>query len=137
MQQQFPGWSAPQPAMPPVTPGPPPGGPGPAPRRRGRRLLIVGLVAVVLGIGVVVVVLAITGASRPPVLDGRAVEGGVAQILAEYGTATPESITCPDGQEVRPGATFECTARTKLGMAKPIRIEVTSNAGDYLVGKPG
>lgn len=145
--QQYPyGWPPPQQGASPRPPAPhgappPPSPPPPqpqAPRRRGRRLVIAGLTAAGLGASAVAGVTVVVGLmDQVPVLDGRAVETGVKQVLAEYGTATPESITCPDGQEVRPGATFTCSVRNKLGLAKPVRIEITSAAGDYLVGKPG
>lgn len=141
MQQQYPGWRpSPPPTAPPPAPGPPAAAsPAPAPRRRGRRLLIGGLVvaglAVAAGFGVQALVASSTAA---PLLDGRALERGVEQILVdEYGLARPEWITCPDGQPVHTDAVFDCTTRSKLGLTKPVKIKITTPAGDYMVGKPG
>ena len=44
-------------------------------------------------------------------------------------------VRCPDGERVRPGVAFECTA-TVDGRPQQVPVDVTDENGAYEVGQP-
>ena len=69
------------------------------------------------------------------VLDASAVQSGVQQVLSQDYDLEVQSVTCPDGQQVVPDATFECTAIVD-GDQVSVPIKITSADGNYEVGRP-
>jgi Domain of unknown function (DUF4333) len=55
-------------------------------------------------------------------------------LTQDYGLEV-ESVTCPDAQEVAVDNTFECTAVVD-GEPVPVQIRITSEDGNYEVGRP-
>lgn len=98
-------------------------------------LLVVGVVVIA---GVVVAVLAFTGALGKTTFDNTAVQDGVKKILTEnYNVPADKvgAVSCPAGQEVKAGATFTCTA-TIDGQARQVTITIKNKDGEYEVGQP-
>jgi uncharacterized protein DUF4333 len=94
-------------------------------------------------VAVVVVVLAAVGVLGfvtpgffvTKVFDATAVQQGVQKILSDNYQVTATAVTCPQNVKVASGASFECQA-TVDGAQKKVPITVTSNSGDYQVGRP-
>ena len=109
----------------------------PAPGGSTNRLpMIIGAVAVVLVLAVVGVLGFISpGFFNSRVLDAAAVQDGVRQVLTQDYGLEVESVTCPEGTEVVTDATFECTAVVD-GEQVAVPIRITSNDGNYEVGRP-
>lgn len=101
-------------------------------------------VALWIGIGVLAVVVAAVaflGFVAPgwfveKTFDSSAMETGIEGILIDqYRIAGVTGVSCPGGQKVEVGNTFDCTA-TIGSEQKSIPIKVTSEDGNYEVGKP-
>lgn len=97
-----------------------------------------------VGVGVlalIVVVIGVLGFVAPgwfntTVFDQSAMQAGVEKILREqYQIPDVQGVSCPDGQEVEVGNTFDCTAII-AGEQRAVPITVTGNDGKYEVGKP-
>ena len=56
-------------------------------------------------------------------------------LTNDYGLTGIEQVTCGDGNKVSAGTTFECRA-TVAGEPVAVPIRVTTDAGDYEVGRP-
>ena len=98
--------------------------------------LIIGAVAVVVVLAVVGVLGFVSpGFFNSRVLDANAVQDGVQQVLTQDYGLEVESVTCPEGQQVVPDATFECTAVAD-GEQVAVPIKITSPEGNYEVGRP-
>ena len=70
------------------------------------------------------------------VLDPAAVQTGVQKVLTnDYGLTGVDRVICGDGNRVTAGTTFECRA-TVDGAQVTVPIRVTTDAGDYEVGRP-
>jgi len=113
---------------------PPPG--APTPKKSSALpwvLLVVGLL--VIG-GGVVVALVLTGTLGKTTFDNKSVQSGVQQILTEnYGIEKITGVSCPAGQEVKTGRTFDCTV-TIDNQQKTVTITVKTDGGDYEVSQP-
>ena len=89
----------------------------------------------------VVVVILVLGFVAPgffvrTTFDAGAVQQGVQQILTDsYDIPGVESVTCPSGQAVEPGATFDCEA-TVEGSTLTVTVTVKDDDGTYEVGHP-
>ena len=57
------------------------------------------------------------------------------QVLTKDYDLKVQSVTCPDGQEVVPNATFNCTAVVD-GDQVNVPVKITSADGNYEVGRP-
>ncbi|MFC7342721.1 DUF4333 domain-containing protein [Saccharopolyspora griseoalba] len=133
-QQQY-GYGQPQPFY------PSPGGFGfqPEPPRKKRKALpwVLGGLGGLLVIAVVCVLGFITpGWFVSSVFDAGSVQKGVEQTLKDsYGIPGVSGVTCPDGQEVEPGNSFQCQVRVD-GQDKTVTITVKNAEGVYEVGHP-
>jgi hypothetical protein len=97
-------------------------------------LIIVAVVVVVLA-AVGVLGFVTPGFFVTKVFDATAVQQGVQKILSDNYQVTASAVTCPANVKVASGASFECQA-TVDGAQKKVPITVTSNSGDYQVGRP-
>ena len=118
--------------QPPQGYGQPPGfSTPPAKSRSTQYAIIAAVVALVL-----LVVAALVFFLRTTVFDATAVAQGVGSVLTEqYRVADVGAVTCPGGEEVETGATFECTA-TIAGEQVPITVTVVDDSGTYTVSRP-
>jgi hypothetical protein len=100
------------------------------------------VLALVLGVFVVAAVVVALLAflvgprfARYDVLDRAAVERGVADVVTRDWHRQVTGVTCPDGERVRPGVAFVCTA-TVDGRPQQIPVDVLDENGAYEVGQP-
>jgi hypothetical protein len=107
-----------------------PGGGG-----KSRLPMIIGAAAVVVLALVGVLGFVSPGFFNTRVLDANAVQSGVQQVLSQDYDLEVQTVTCPQGQEVVPDATFECTAVVD-GDQVTVPIKITSVDGNYEVGRP-
>ncbi|WP_199442024.1 DUF4333 domain-containing protein [Umezawaea beigongshangensis] len=97
--------------------------------------VVVALVVLLVG-GFLVTGFVAPGFLKTKVFDTTSVQNGVVSILKnDYKIDDVESATCPAEQEVKPGATFECTAKVG-GEDKKVKITVKTDDGEYEVGQP-
>ncbi len=99
-------------------------------------------IAVVGGVvAIVVIVLAITAFVAPGFavnkeLNQSAVQDGVKSILEkDYQATEVGGVSCPDGQKVEKGKSFDCTA-TVAGAQQKVTITFLDDNGRYEVGRP-
>jgi hypothetical protein len=131
------------PAWQPTTPGwappPPPTAPrDPARRRRVRRIVLLVVLGLVVVAAIVVALLAfLVGPrfARYDVLDRAAVERGVTDVVTRDWHRQITNVSCPDGERVRPGTSFVCSA-TVDGRPQQIPVDVVDDKGGYEVGQP-
>ena len=57
------------------------------------------------------------------------------QILQNDYKVNVSTVTCPSGQDVKQGNTFNCQA-TIDGQTKTVQITVKDNSGNYEVAQP-
>ncbi|GAA5103512.1 hypothetical protein GCM10025762_04310 [Haloechinothrix salitolerans] len=77
-----------------------------------------------------------SAARKPPKFDHTVVQDAVYSMLARhYRIDDVQLVICPPNRPVVPGTTFRCTAKI-AGEKKSVRIKVTSDKGDYVVGRP-
>lgn len=128
------------PSLPPIVVGPPGRGsqpPPPPPRRKSKAPWVFGGAILVVVAGS----LAVVGFVHPGVLvrdqlDANSVQHGVRQTLEDsYHLGTVESVTCPKGQLVVAGRSFDCQV-TLEGGTKPVSVTVRDEFGTYEVGYP-
>jgi len=94
------------------------------------------VIGLLLIAGGVVAVLAFTGRLGKTTFDNNAVQGGVRKILTDnYGIDKLSNVSCPAGQEVKVGKTFDCTV-TIDNQQRTVTITVKSGGGDYEVSQP-
>lgn len=126
---------------PPAGAGPPGTGPatgGPPPRRRGRRVVLGLLTALVVAGLVVLALLAfVVGPrfARVDVLDPVAVERGVSDVVTQDWRRTVTGVDCPSEVRVRAGVSFRCSA-TVDGRPRQVPVDVLDDEGTYQVGQP-
>jgi Domain of unknown function (DUF4333) len=119
-------------------PAPPQSPPSSAPEKRPARsvlpwiLLVVGVLVVAGG---VVAVLAATGMLGKTTFDNVAVQDGVRKVLTEDYNKNVGAVSCPAGEEVKTGRTFNCVA-TVDGQERQVTITVKTDSGEYEVGEP-
>jgi Domain of unknown function (DUF4333) len=111
----------------------PPGSSAPRGSKNRMPLIIGGVAAVVVAVGVLGFVT--PGFFNTRVLDAAAVQDGVRTILTQDYGLEVESVTCPEGTEVQTDVTFECTAVVD-GQQVAVPIKITSTDGNYEVGRP-
>ncbi len=99
-----------------------------------KALMWVGIaVAATIVVGGVVFALGSLGSKT---LDQAAAEQGVEQIVTEsYGARAVTNVSCPSGQKVKEGSSFECTLNVD-GTPKTVTVTFTDNDGTYEVSRP-
>ncbi|SNS20085.1 DUF4333 domain-containing protein [Rhodococcoides kyotonense] len=94
--------------------------------------VILGLVAAILVIGGVL--FATLGGNTT--LDRAAAESGVEEIVTgTYGSAGVTDVSCPDGQQVERGSSFDCTLNVD-GISRTVTLTFTDDEGTYEVSRP-
>lgn len=69
-------------------------------------------------------------------LDRAAAQRGVQQIVTEsYGARSVTDVSCPSGQKVERGRSFDCSL-TVDGSPRKVTVTFTDNDGTYEVGRP-
>ena len=133
-------WAAPGTATGWGQPGPGWGGPYPPQPRKPFPWKAVGLVVAAL----IVIALIVLGLlafvvgprfARVDVLDPDSVTQGVTRVVTEDWRRQITGVTCPSDQEVRPGATFTCSA-TVDGRPAQVPVSIIDASGTYSVGQP-
>ncbi|CAM01571.1 uncharacterized protein DUF4333 [Saccharopolyspora erythraea NRRL 2338] len=116
-----------------------PGFGGPAPEKRKRRALpwvLGGVVLVVVAAAVFVLGFVAPGWFVRSVFDAESVEKGVRQTLeTSYRLGDVGPVTCPSGQAVQPGHSFDCRV-TVEGRQQSVKVTVKNDKGTYEVGHP-
>ncbi|MEV5650819.1 DUF4333 domain-containing protein [Nocardia sp. NPDC052254] len=104
------------------------------PAKKSRKgLLIGGIGALVVVVVAVVLAFVFLGSDK---LDNKAVQDGVQKVLKDsYGIDDVESVSCPSGEKVETGATFDCTLKVG-GEQKKVTVKITKDDGTYEVGRP-
>lgn len=123
--------------------GPPPTqqwGPGhpplPAPRGRSKLPLILGGVGILVVAAILVLGFVAPAFFVSKVFDTAAVQTGVQKILTDsYGVKDVTAVTCGRNIAVTAGNTFTCDA-TIAGKPARVPVRITSNDGNYEVGRP-
>ncbi|MBO0854643.1 MAG: DUF4333 domain-containing protein [Nocardia sp.] len=91
------------------------------------------------GVGLLVVVLAVVLAVvflSNDELDNKAVQDGVQKVLKDsYGIDDVQNVSCPSGQEVKVGNSFDCSLKVG-GEQKKVTVKVTKDDATYEVGRP-
>lgn len=136
--QQNPGqqqWGAPAPGQQQWSPGNQGMAPG-YPQQGGKKTVL----WIGIGVGAVVVVgvvgMLVASALGGKTLDEQAAQRGVEQIVTEsYGARSVTGVSCPSGQKVEKGASFECTL-TVDGSPKSVKVTFTDDEGTYEVSRP-
>ncbi|WP_020662762.1 DUF4333 domain-containing protein [Amycolatopsis benzoatilytica] len=93
--------------------------------------------------GAVVVVLAAaggiswaTGVFSGDTLEQKSLQDGVSRVLNEsYGEPDVKNVSCPSGQKVGNGVTFDCTVQVG-GQPKKVTVRVLNDKPEYSVGAP-
>jgi hypothetical protein len=116
----------------PTPPGPAAGG-----KRKPPMPLIIGGAAGVVVIAVVGVLGFVTpGFFVTRVFDSAAVEQGVARVLTQdFGISGVGEVSCGEAIPVKADSSFDCDA-TIDGQKVRVPVHVTSNEGNYEVGRP-
>lgn len=95
-------------------------------------LVIGGLVVLILVIGGIL--FATVGSSKT--LDRSAAESGVEEIVTgTYGSAGVTDVSCPDGQKVAKGNSFDCSLNVG-GISRTVTLTFTDDNGTYEVSRP-
>lgn len=69
-------------------------------------------------------------------LDATAAEAGVAKVLTQsYGATAVDDVSCPGGQKVESGKSFDCTV-TVDGQHRSVTLTFTDDQGTYEVSRP-
>ncbi|BCK55455.1 DUF4333 domain-containing protein [Nocardia wallacei] len=104
-----------------------------AKKKSRKGALIAGAAALV--VVVVAVVLGVVFLSSDK-LDNKAVQDGVQKVLKDsYGIDDVQNVTCPSGQKVEVGKSFDCTLKVG-GEQKKVTVKITKDDGTYEVGRP-
>ncbi|MBP2472688.1 hypothetical protein JOF53_001560 [Crossiella equi] len=112
------------------------GQPPTGPKKKSALPLILGGLAVLLVAAVAVLGFVWPGWFLKKVFDEAAVQDGVKKILTErYNVQKIEGVTCPGGQAVTQGSTFECKVKID-GKEKAVTITVKNADAVYEVSLP-
>ncbi|KZF13035.1 hypothetical protein A2J03_15645 [Rhodococcus sp. EPR-157] len=88
------------------------------------------ILAVIVIVGLV---LAFGGSKN---LDRAAAESGVEEIVTgTYGASSVSDVSCPDGEKIEEGASFECTLQVD-GFDRTVTLTFTDDNGTYEVSRP-
>ena len=100
--------------------------------------LVAGIVLLLVAAVALAVVVALLAAPAPvpeDVLDARAVEQGVAGVVAGDWRRPVADVRCPPDRPARDGTAFRCTA-TVDGRPQQVPVRVVDGTGTYRVGQP-
>lgn len=107
----------------------------PAPKSTGLIWTIV-VVVVVLVAAAAILGFVWPGWFNTKVLDQASVQDGVKNIVQNtYKSGNVSSVSCPPGQQVKAGNSFDCTI-TVDGQQKTVHVTVKDASGQYEVGQP-
>ncbi|SDY64893.1 protein of unknown function [Amycolatopsis xylanica] len=104
-------------------------------KERSKKPLVFG------GIGVAVLAAAgvtawLLGAFAGDTLDQKSLQDGVSKVLTEnYGEHDIKNASCPSGQAVKNGTTFDCKVDVS-GQQKTVTVRVLNEKPEYEVGAP-
>ncbi|MGO4201630.1 DUF4333 domain-containing protein [Rhodococcus sp. TAF43] len=102
---------------------------------KGKPVMWAGIGLAVIAV-IAVVGLALSGVFGGKTLDQAAAQKGVEQIVTEsYGARSVSDVSCPSGQEVSEGNSFQCSL-TVDGAPKKVTVTFTDNDGKYSVSRP-
>jgi hypothetical protein len=93
------------------------------------------------GIGVLILAGAgvaawLLGAFSGDTLEQKSLQDGVSKVLTEsYGEQDVRAVQCPDGQEIKTGNTFDCSAEVG-GQPRKVTVRVLNTNPEYEVGAP-
>ncbi|OKJ93947.1 DUF4333 domain-containing protein [Amycolatopsis sp. CB00013] len=108
--------------------------PAKKPKASKKTLLIGGIAAAVViagGVGAWLL-----GAFAGDTLDQKSVQDGVVRVLNEnYGEPDVKNVSCPSGQPVENGATFDCSIDLS-GQQKKVTVRVLNTTPEFEVGAP-
>ncbi|KFZ82814.1 hypothetical protein ED92_02575 [Amycolatopsis sp. MJM2582] len=108
--------------------------PAKKPKASKKTLLIGGIAAAVVVAGGVGAWL--LGAFAGDTLDQKSVQDGVVRVLNEnYGEPDVKNVSCPSGQPVENGATFDCSIDLS-GQQKKVTVRVLNTTPEFEVGAP-
>jgi Domain of unknown function (DUF4333) len=110
------------------------------PKKSNQGLIVAVVVVVVLAALAAVVLFVWPGFLNKKVFDERQVTSGVTSVLTGtaptgYGLTGVSDVSCPSGQEVKAGTSFQCTL-TINGAPKTVNIKVIDDQGTYQVDPP-
>lgn len=104
------------------------------PQASKKTLLIGGIAAAVViagGVGAWLL-----GAFSGDTLDQKSVQDGVVRVLNEhYGEPDVKNVSCPSGQPVENGTTFDCSIDLS-GQQKKVTVRVLNTSPEFEVGAP-
>lgn len=102
--------------------------------RSKKPLLIAG--AVVVALAAAAGISWATGVFSGDTLDQKSLQDGVSRVLNEnYGEPDVKNVSCPSGQPVENGTTFDCTVQVG-GQPKKVTVRVLNDKPEYSVGAP-
>ncbi|MFD5246373.1 DUF4333 domain-containing protein [Amycolatopsis sp. NPDC058340] len=108
--------------------------PAKKPKVSKKTLLIGGIAAAVViagGVGAWLL-----GAFAGDTLDQKSVQDGVVRVLNEhYGEPDVKNVSCPSGQPVENGTTFDCSIDLS-GQQKKVTVRVLNTTPEFEVGAP-
>ncbi|QXV59995.1 DUF4333 domain-containing protein [Amycolatopsis sp. TNS106] len=108
--------------------------PAKKPKGSKKTLLVGGIAAAVViagGVGAWLL-----GAFAGDTLDQKSVQDGVARVLNEhYGEPDVKNVSCPSGQPVENGTTFDCSIDLS-GQQKKVTVRVLNTTPEFEVGAP-
>ena len=103
----------------------------------GRRtVLLIGVGAVVLIAAILLFTAFVIPGWAPKTISQDAVQDGVRQVLTEdYQASDVSAVSCPSGQLVEEGSSFDCTA-TVGGQEQTVTVTFLDDDGTYEVSRP-
>ena len=103
----------------------------------GRRtVLLIGVGAVVLIAAILLFTAFVIPGWAPKTISQDAVQDGVRQVLTEdYQASDVSAVSCPSGQRVEEGSSFDCTA-TVGGQEQTVTVTFLDDDGTYEVSRP-
>jgi hypothetical protein len=104
-------------------------------KKKSKKPLVFGAIGVIvlLGAGAVAWLL---GAFSGDTLEQNSLQDGVSQVLKEsYGEQDVKNVSCPSGQPIKAGTTFDCSAQV-AGRPKQITVRVLNDSPEFEVGAP-